>query len=67
MFSVTHRHHTWLCRSHLQDLPALLGPAARAIKEWEADVEEQQRPEFEARFIRLWDAGDEAAALQVGA
>lgn len=50
----------------MQGLPRLLDPAADAIRQWEADVETRQRSAFEARFIELWEAGDEAAALQVG-
>ena len=49
----------------MQDLPRLLDPAADAIRQWEADVEARQRPAFEAQFTQLWEAGDEAAALQV--
>ena len=44
------------------DWPALAPGAQAAIRQWEADVEERQRPAMEARYQAALAAGDQAAA-----
>ncbi|KAL4447642.1 hypothetical protein ABPG75_004861 [Micractinium tetrahymenae] len=47
-----------------QDWRALGPRTTEAIRRWEADVEQRQRPAFEERFMQLWQAGQQQEAMQ---
>ena len=46
----------------MQNWPELAAEAQAAIRQWEADIEERQRPAMERRYTAAVEAGDQEGA-----